>query len=83
MTEDFHKQKTKPDLSSDEKDAQAIPKMIGPYKIESLLDKGGMSILDLGTHPETKEPVTVKVLSNDSFQIPMSIASSWKQKSSL
>lgn len=40
-----------------------IPKMIGPYKIESLLEKGGMSILYLGTHPETKEPTTIKVLS--------------------
>ena len=40
-----------------------IPKFIGPYKIETLLEKGGMSLLYLGTHPETKEPVTVKVLS--------------------
>jgi len=36
---------------------------IGPYKIESLLEKGGMSYLYLGTHPETKEPTTIKVLS--------------------
>lgn len=33
------------------------------YKIESLLEKGGMSILYLATHPETKEPITIKVLS--------------------
>lgn len=39
------------------------PNYIGPYKIESLLEKGGMSILYLGTHPETKEPTTIKVLS--------------------
>lgn len=40
-----------------------IPDYIGTYKIESLLEKGGMSILYLGTHPETKEPTTIKVLS--------------------
>ena len=43
--------------------SQSIPALIGPYKIESLLERGGMSILYLGTHPETKEPVTIKVLS--------------------
>ncbi|MFA6914795.1 MAG: protein kinase [Parachlamydiales bacterium] len=44
-------------------DFRKIPTHIGPYKIESLLEKGGMSILYLGTHPDTKEPTTVKVLS--------------------
>jgi eukaryotic-like serine/threonine-protein kinase len=39
------------------------PKMIGPYKIESLLEKGGMSYLYLGIHPETQELTTIKVLS--------------------
>ena len=41
----------------------ATPKIIGPYRIETLLQRGGMSLLYLGTHPETKEPVTIKVLS--------------------
>lgn len=41
-----------------------IPKMIGPYKIETLLDKGGMSLLYLGIHPDTKEPLVVKTLSS-------------------
>jgi hypothetical protein len=40
-----------------------IPPKIGPYKIESLLEKGGMSILYLGSHPQTQEPTTIKVLS--------------------
>ena len=40
-----------------------LPPQIGPYKIESLLQKGGMSILFLATHPESKEPITIKVLS--------------------
>jgi serine/threonine protein kinase len=39
------------------------PKIIGPYKIETLLERGGMSLLYLGSNPETKEPVTIKVLS--------------------
>ncbi len=44
-------------------ETRQIPDYIGPYKIESLLEKGGMSYLYLGTHPETREPTTVKVLS--------------------
>lgn len=39
-----------------------IPKKIGPYLIEALLKKGGMSFLYLSTHPETKDPITIKVL---------------------
>lgn len=39
------------------------PQKVGPYKIEGLLDKGGMSHLYLGLHPETKDPIIVKVLS--------------------
>jgi len=62
--DDFHKQSTLPPLVPEGKQAPIeIPKSIGPYKIESLLEKGGMSVLYLGTHPETHEPVTVKVLS--------------------
>lgn len=62
---DFYIQPTLPGLPSDDKNApsQEIPEAIGPYKVENLLEKGGMSILYLGTHPETKEPVTIKVLS--------------------
>lgn len=40
-----------------------LPNYIGPYKIEALLSKGGMSLLYLGIHPDTKAPITVKVLS--------------------
>jgi predicted Ser/Thr protein kinase len=39
------------------------PTTIGPYKIEGLIEKGGMSLLYLATHPETHEPIIVKVLS--------------------
>jgi eukaryotic-like serine/threonine-protein kinase len=42
--------------------SHTLPKKIGPYKIESLLNKGGMSFLYLGIHPETHEPIAIKVL---------------------
>lgn len=64
--EDFYKQNTLPDGFSEvvkqPPRPSEIPKMIGPYKIENLLEKGGMSLLYLGIHPETKEPTTIKVL---------------------
>lgn len=64
---DFYKQVTLPIKNPEEGDtaleSESIPKKIGPYTVESLLDKGGMSILYLGTHPETKQPTAIKVLS--------------------
>jgi eukaryotic-like serine/threonine-protein kinase len=39
-----------------------VPSQIGPYKIESLLRKGGTSNLYLGIHPETGELIAIKVL---------------------
>lgn len=42
---------------------RSIPDKIGPYKIEALLERGGMSILYLGIHPVTRDPTTIKVLS--------------------
>ncbi len=52
-----------PNTPKSNEESLSLPKMIGPYKIEALLQKGGMSLLYLATHPETKEPVTIKVLS--------------------
>ena len=40
-----------------------LPKKIGKYKIEGLLAQGGMSLLYLGVHPDTGEPLIIKVLS--------------------
>lgn len=64
--DDFHKKTTLTGVSKETPTTSngivEIPKMIGPYKIESLLEKGGMSILYLALHPETKEPTTIKVL---------------------
>ena len=41
-----------------------IPEKIGPYKVESLLDKGGMSLLYLGVDPKSREPLAIKTLSS-------------------
>lgn len=60
--DDFHKQPTVPDLQVGEHRSFPLPKKIGPYKIESLLNKGGMSVLYLASSPETAQPVVVKVL---------------------
>lgn len=57
---EFHKQKTLPTPSQQPPDL--LPEKIGPYKVEALLEKGGMSFLYLALHPETKDPITVKVL---------------------
>ena len=40
-----------------------LPKKIGPYKIESLLKKGGMSFLYLAVSDESAKPIVIKVLS--------------------
>lgn len=62
MVDDFFfKQPTLPGVHSDE--PHKLPSSIGPYKIESLLERGGTSFLYLALHPTTKEPVILKVLS--------------------
>lgn len=40
-----------------------LPERIGPYKIQALLEKGGMSLLYLATDPKSDVPLIVKVLS--------------------
>lgn len=63
MTEDqFDKQNTLPTAQGRAHVKEKIPEQIGPYKIEALLEKGGMSYLYLALHPETKDPITIKVL---------------------
>lgn len=51
-----------PEFSSIE--SLEIPKQIGPYVIESLLQKGGMSVLYLGTNPASGDLAAIKVLSS-------------------
>ena len=64
--DEFHKQNTQPDLTHGEA-PPPMPQKIGPYKIESLLNKGGMSFLYLGFHPDTSKPIVIKVLSPKYF----------------
>lgn len=59
---DFYKRATKP-LEPGKPVSEVLPEQIGGYKIESLLNKGGMSLLYLGIHPATHEPIAIKVLS--------------------
>ena len=42
---------------------EKLPHMVGPFIIEALLDRGGMSTLYLALHPQTKETIVIKVLS--------------------
>ncbi len=63
MDSNFYNQPTLTDISSPRPPKEAIPTQIGPYKIESLVGKGGMSLLYLGVSAETKQLVAVKVLS--------------------
>jgi serine/threonine protein kinase len=65
IDDDFHKETTLPPPSTNREvsDTNEIPKKIGSYIIESLFEKGGMSVLYLGIHEETKEPAIIKVLS--------------------
>lgn len=68
---DFFKQDTLIEgLPKKEEVASSIPKKIGPYSIESLLDTGGMSILYLGINPDTHEPLVIKVLPSQYLSHP-------------
>jgi eukaryotic-like serine/threonine-protein kinase len=70
----FHKQPTLTDINPSEEPPSSLPRQIGPYKIESLLNKGGMSILYMGVHPVTREVIAVKVLSPQFVTHPEMIA---------
>ena len=61
--ENFYKQTTLPNLTGKAEGAPTHPKHIGPYKIETLLSKGGMSYLYLALDPKDQSPVVIKVLS--------------------
>ena len=67
----FYKQNTLPELIG--KEDTPLPEKIGPYKIESLLNKGGMSLLYLGLDPKTKKPVAIKVLSPSHINHPEAV----------
>ncbi len=62
LMSDFHKQLTIPDIPEEHSRPPPMPHKIGPYKIESLFSKGGMSLLYFGVHPGSNLPIIVKVL---------------------
>jgi len=66
----FYKQETIQDIASKPQPEESIPKNIGPYPIESLLSKSKLSLLYLGLHPETKQPLAIKVLTQGSLAHP-------------
>jgi serine/threonine protein kinase len=59
--EDIHKRNTLPE-APEPKATLPLPSKIGPYKIESLLNKGGMSLLYLGLDPDSGKHLAIKVL---------------------
>lgn len=65
----FHKQPTLHETKISDI-PPSLPEKIGPYKIESLLSRGGMSILYLGIHPQKRELIAVKVLSPEFVKNP-------------
>jgi serine/threonine protein kinase len=58
---DFYNQTTLPTFRS-ATPKFVLPTHVGPYKIDSLLSQGSMSLLLLGSHPDTKKPLAIKVL---------------------
>jgi serine/threonine protein kinase len=66
----FYKQNTLPSYEEKGAATLALPEQIGPYRVETLLAKGGMSLLYLGFESETKEPRVIKVLSPEYMNHP-------------
>lgn len=72
-SKEFYKQRTLPGIAAQEAEEPPLPQKIGPYKIESLLARGGMSLLYLGVHPKAKQPIVVKILSPEYVNHPEAI----------
>lgn len=68
VEQEFYKQMTLYEIEDRGVRLPKLPDHIGIYKVESLLNKGSMSLLYLGLHPDTKEPLTIKVLSENYLQ---------------
>ena len=70
----FYTQDTEPVLTANRPLLEVLPKQVGPYPIESLLSRGGMSILYLSRIPETGQTIVVKVLSPEYASHPDVVA---------
>ncbi|NGX45018.1 MAG: Serine/threonine-protein kinase Pkn1 [Chlamydiae bacterium] len=68
--EKFYKQNTLPSALMAEGALPPLPDSVGPYKIETLLSRGGTSILYLGVEAETREMRAIKVLSPEFLDHP-------------
>jgi len=64
MNENPHTNPTLPGVkgSSERSNEEVLPVYVGPFKIDCFLEKGGMGLLYLAMHPETKAPVAIKVI---------------------
>lgn len=51
-----------------------VPSSIGAYTIDSLLERGGMSVLYLAIHAQTKMPLAIKVLAKKFINNPAAVA---------
>jgi eukaryotic-like serine/threonine-protein kinase len=61
----FYKQTTLPGIPEKEAGPDWLispPDQIGPYRIQGLLSKGGMSCIYLGFDPQSHDPVAIKIL---------------------
>ena len=58
---DFYHQTTLPSFRSTTP-SFTLPKQIGPYKIDTVLHQGSMSMLLLGSSPDQRKPIAIKVL---------------------
>ena len=55
QTEDFYKRHTRPPVKPDPvSENESMPAQIGPYAIDKLIEKGGMSYLFLSHYPSSK-----------------------------
>lgn len=79
MSDTFYKQPTLTDIEPGDEPPSSIPRSIGPYKIESLLNKGGMSLLYMGIQPETRQMLAIKVLSPTFVTHPEMVAQFLKE----
>ena len=59
----FYRQTTLPTFRTSSSTVFSLPHNIGPYKVDTLLHQGSISLLFLATQPETRKPIAIKVLS--------------------
>lgn len=56
------------------KKLEILPRFVGRYRIESLIEQGGMSLLYLGHDPIQQNPLAIKVLTENFLQYPEALS---------